>query len=175
VPVMVTAVPPAGVPDAGEIPVSVGAEFDTAVYVNPCVNVPLWVSLLVTVTSTVPAACAGVMAVIDVLFITVTPVACVPPRLTVAPARNPVPVIVTAVPPAGASAIRKSSVSVPSAKYVDPELRRLQKELIQLRESLRPWKIGSAPWLSIQQQLVDKGSEIRTLLQRSKPRRGIVG
>jgi len=73
------------------------------------------------------------------------------------------------------SAIRKSSASVPSAKYVDPELRRLQKELIQLRESLRPWKIGSAPWLSIQRQLVDKGSEIRTLIQRSKPRRGIVG
>jgi hypothetical protein len=36
------------------------------------------------------------------------------------------------------SAIRKSSASVPPAKYVDPELRRLQKELLQLRESLHP-------------------------------------
>ena len=66
------------------------------------------------------------------------------------------------------SAIRKSSASVPPAKYVDPELRRLQKELLQLRESLHPWKIGSAQWLNIQRQLVDKGSEIRTLIQRSK-------
>ena len=40
------------------------------------------------------------MAVIDVLFITVTPVAGVPPRLNVVPAWNPVPVMVTAVPPA---------------------------------------------------------------------------
>ena len=39
------------------------------------------------------------VAVIDVLFTTVTPVAAVPPKLTVAPARKPVPVIVTAVPP----------------------------------------------------------------------------
>jgi hypothetical protein len=64
------------------------------------------------------------------------------------------------------SAIRESSASVPSAKYVDPELRRLQKELTQLRESLHSWKIGSAQWLNIQRQLVDKGSEIRTLIQR---------
>jgi len=33
-------------------------------------------------------------------FATVTPVAAVPPRLTVAPVRKPVPVMVTAVPPA---------------------------------------------------------------------------
>jgi hypothetical protein len=37
--------------------------------------------------------------VIDVLLITVTPVAAVPPKLTVAPVRKFVPVIVTAVPP----------------------------------------------------------------------------
>ena len=41
------------------------------------------------------------------------------------------------------SAIRKSSASLPPGKYVDPELRRLQKELVQLQESLRPWKAGS--------------------------------
>ena len=55
---------------------------------------------MVTTTFTAPAACAGVVAVIEVLFTTVTPVADVPPSLTVAPARNPVPVMVTAVPPA---------------------------------------------------------------------------
>ena len=37
---------------------------------------------------------------IDVLLTTVTLVAAVPPRVTVAPARKPVPVMVTAVPPA---------------------------------------------------------------------------
>ena len=35
----------------------------------------------------------------EVLLTTVTPVAGVPPKLTVAPARKPVPVMVTAVPP----------------------------------------------------------------------------
>ena len=49
---------------------------------------------------TAPAACAGVVAVIDVLLATFTAVAAVPPSVTLAPARNPVPVIVTAVPPA---------------------------------------------------------------------------
>ena len=53
-----------------------------------------------TTTFTAPPACAGVVAVIDVLPATFTPVAAVPPRLTVAPARKPVPVMVTEVPPA---------------------------------------------------------------------------
>lgn len=48
---------------------------------------------------TAPAAWAGVVAVIDVLLTSVTPVAALPPRLTLAPARKPVPVIVTVVPP----------------------------------------------------------------------------
>jgi hypothetical protein len=38
--------------------------------------------------------------VIDVLLTTVTDEAAVPPRLTVAPVRKPVPVMVTEVPPA---------------------------------------------------------------------------
>ena len=62
-------------------------------------NVPLWASLLVTTTLTVPATCAAVVAVIDVLLVTFTPVAAVPPRLTLAPARKPAPVRVTEVPP----------------------------------------------------------------------------
>ena len=39
------------------------------------------------------------VAVIDVLLATVTPVADVPPTVTVAPERKPVPVMVTDVPP----------------------------------------------------------------------------
>jgi len=57
--------------------------------------------VLVTVTATAPAACAGVVAVIEVLLTTFTLVAAVPPRLTVAPGRKPVPVMVTAAPPFG--------------------------------------------------------------------------
>jgi hypothetical protein len=62
-------------------------------------QVPLCASVLVTMTFTAPAAWAGVVAMIDVLLARVTLVAGVPPRLTVAPARKPVPVIVTLVPP----------------------------------------------------------------------------
>lgn len=56
-------------------------------------------SVLVTTTLTVPAAWAGVVAVIALLFTTVTPVAEVPPSCTLAPARKPVPVMASAVPP----------------------------------------------------------------------------
>jgi hypothetical protein len=68
--------------------------------VNPLARFPLWVSGFVTVTVTAPAACAGVVAVMVVLFVTATFVAAVPPNVTVAPETKFVPVIVTAVPPA---------------------------------------------------------------------------
>jgi hypothetical protein len=55
---------------------------------------------LVTVTVTVPALPAGVVAVIVVLFTTTTFVDDALPKFTVAPLANFVPVIVTAVPPA---------------------------------------------------------------------------
>ncbi len=60
---------------------------------------PLCVSALVTLTLTAPAACAAAVAVIVVLFTTVTPVAELPPTLTVAPGANPVPATVKFVPP----------------------------------------------------------------------------
>ena len=61
----------------------------------------LWLSpVFVTTTSTAPAPCAPVTAVIDVEETTTTEVAGEPPRATVAPAAKPVPVIVTGVPPA---------------------------------------------------------------------------
>jgi hypothetical protein len=54
---------------------------------------------VVTATSTVPAAWAGVVAVIEVALTTVTLVAATPPMVTdVAPVKF-VPVMVTAVPP----------------------------------------------------------------------------
>ena len=55
--------------------------------------------VLATVTSTVPDP-AGATAVIDVAELTVTLVAAVDPNFTVLPEANPVPVMVTDVPPA---------------------------------------------------------------------------
>src|SRR5262249_48024505 len=97
VPLIVTSVPPAVVPETSVTLRTLGA---SATYVNPFVNVPLCVSVLVTVTFTAPAACAGVVAVIVPPSTTATPVAGEPPMLTVAPERNPAPVIVTSVAPA---------------------------------------------------------------------------
>lgn len=54
---------------------------------------------MATVTSTAPAAWAGVVAVMEVALPTLIPVAATPPKVTVAPATNPVPVTVTTVPP----------------------------------------------------------------------------
>ena len=53
-----------------------------------------------TVTSTIPAACAGLVAVIEVALTTVTPVAAGVPKFTAVAPRKFVPVIVTEVPPA---------------------------------------------------------------------------
>ena len=66
---------------------------------NPLARVPLCPSVFVTTTFTGPTAWAGVAAVIEVLLPTLTFVAAVPPMLTVAPARKPIPVMVTEVPP----------------------------------------------------------------------------
>ena len=55
--------------------------------------------MFVTTTLVTPAACAPVVAVIEVGETTTTLVAKVPPMLTVAPVTKPVPVIVTLSPP----------------------------------------------------------------------------
>ena len=52
------------------------------------------------------------MAVIEVLFTSATLVADVPPSFTVAPARKPVPVMVTAVPPAAGPVLGVIAVTV---------------------------------------------------------------
>jgi hypothetical protein len=56
-------------------------------------------SVFLTDTFTVPDACAGVFAVIELLLTTLTFVAATPPTNTVAPALKPVPEILIDVPP----------------------------------------------------------------------------
>jgi hypothetical protein len=108
VPVIVTAVPPAVDPLFGDTLVTVG----TITYVYPFAKLPLCDPGLVTVTVTAPASPAGVVAVIVVLFTTVTPVAAVPPTVTVAPAVKFVPVIVIVVPPAVVPLLGDTPVTV---------------------------------------------------------------
>ena len=62
-------------------------------------KLPLWEPTLVTVTVTAPVVPAGVVAVIVVLLTTVTFVAALLAKLTVAPGAKFVPVIVTEEPP----------------------------------------------------------------------------
>lgn len=66
---------------------------------NPFESRPLCPSGFVTTMSTVPAACAGVVAVIDVALAIAMFVAGAPPIETAAPAAKPDPVIVTPSPP----------------------------------------------------------------------------
>jgi len=73
---------------------------------------------LVTVTSTAAADSAGAVAVIEVAEFTVTPVAAVDPNLTVFPEANPVPVMVTDVPPAVGPLVGLTAVTVGGVTYV---------------------------------------------------------
>jgi len=83
VPVIVTVVPPAVAPELGVRDTYVGA----AVYVKLLVFVAVPAGA-VTTTSTVPAACAGVTAVICVAESTVYEAAATPPNVTaVAPVK----------------------------------------------------------------------------------------
>src|SRR5712692_7147086 len=96
VPVIVIAVPPAAGPEVGLTALTVGG----AMYANWSPGfTALDCAPTVTTTSTVPAACAGVVALICVALTTVTPVAAAPPTVTAAVASKFVPVIVMAVPP----------------------------------------------------------------------------
>jgi hypothetical protein len=111
VPVIVTVFPPAVGPASGLRPVTVGApnayKFPVAVGLVP--------PGVVTVTFTVPADSAGETAVNCVEETNVTPVAAVEPNVTLASGTNPVPVIVTVVPPAvgPASGLRPVTVGPP--------------------------------------------------------------
>jgi hypothetical protein len=95
-PLIVTAVPPAWLPRDGATAVGVGLP---ATYVKPPASAPVRPSGFVTRTSTEPAACGGVTAVMVVGPSTVTLDATTPPTRTVAPALKFAPVMVIAVPP----------------------------------------------------------------------------
>lgn len=98
VPVMVTCVVPVVVPDDGLSEVTVGTgESKVNRSALEVADVPADV---VTVTSTLPDACAGAVAVIVEELPTVTLVPAVPPKLTVAPDTKFEPEMVTTVPPA---------------------------------------------------------------------------
>jgi hypothetical protein len=60
------------------------------------------------------------MAVIEVPLTTFTPVAALPPKLTVTPVKNPVPVMVTAVPPAGRPLAVETDVTVGAVFGFEP-------------------------------------------------------
>lgn len=97
-PAIVTTVPPAVGPLPGLTLETTGGGGGCTSYVNAADAVPVPLGV-VTVTSTGPAACAGVVAVIVVRSTTTTLVARTPPNLTsVAPTRF-VPVMTTLVPP----------------------------------------------------------------------------
>ena len=61
------------------------------------VTVPLFG--VTTTTEAAPEACEGVMAVKDVALLTVKLAAAVPPKVTLVAPVNPVPTILTSVPP----------------------------------------------------------------------------
>jgi len=65
---------------------------------------------VVTESLTCPAACAGAVATIWVVDLTVKALAVVVPNLTYFTVENPVPVMVTEVPPATGPLVRESDV-----------------------------------------------------------------
>lgn len=70
---------------------------------------------VVTVISTVAAASAGEVALIEVDEVTDTAVPTPVPKLTVEPEVNPVPVMVTVVPPATGPAVGLTALTVGTA------------------------------------------------------------
>jgi hypothetical protein len=107
-PAMVTEIPPAKNPVEGLTEDTVGAAWK----VKRLEPVPDWVSELVTITLTVPAACVAVVHVREVDELTEGEVHGLPPTVTVAPVKKPVPVKVIAVPPAKAPADGAAAVTV---------------------------------------------------------------
>src|SRR5436190_10532671 len=99
VPMMTTCGPPAVVPFVIPRPVTAGG-LTGVVYTNwspePVLEFP---PLVATTMSTVPGVWAGATAVMEDCELTVNDVAFVPPNVTCVTLLNPVPVIVTLVPP----------------------------------------------------------------------------
>ena len=112
VPVTVTLVPPAEVPVVGLTAVTVGATTKVKSSAEDLAETPPGV---VTVTSTVAAATAGLVTVIWVALFTVTPVPAVVPKSTAVAPVKAVPVTVTLVPPAVGPELGLTAVTVGAA------------------------------------------------------------
>ena len=110
VPVIVTAVPPAVVPDIGLIALTIGGSAKVKNVFAAFVR-----EFAVTFTLNAPATCAGVVAVIVVSLTIIIPVAAVPPIFTAVAPVNPVPVIVMLVPPASGPLPGTTPVTVGAA------------------------------------------------------------
>lgn len=140
---MVTTVPPLVGPTDGEAPetlmlVGLG---ELAVYVKPPACVVDWLrGFSIIVTLTVPPACAGVTARNWVEPTTITDTAGTPPKATEADCVNPVPEMVTEVPPVagpllGPTLLMESWLPEwphplpgnPAAKFVAMENARMEK------------------------------------------------
>ena len=114
VPEMVTDVPPDGGPKLGKIPVTAGATIYVKWSADDVADVP---PAVVTVTSTVPAAWAGLVTVIRVSpFTVMAPVVfAVLPNFTVFAPVKPVPVMITDVPPVAVPKVGEMLVTVGTA------------------------------------------------------------
>ena len=110
VPEIVTVLPPPESPCVGLRPVTVGKS--AKVYWSAGALIGEVPPAVVTLTSTVPAACAGVVTVIEVAETTLMLVPAAPPKSTVAPEMKCVPVMVTDVPPAELPEIGLTAVTV---------------------------------------------------------------
>jgi hypothetical protein len=110
VPVIVTGVPPAAGPDAGEMPVTTGIPIYVNLSFAEVGDVP---PAVVTVTSTDPVP-AGLVAVTDVSVSAVTDAGVLPNFTAVALPRF-VPVMVTEVPPAAGPLIGRIPVTAGAA------------------------------------------------------------
>ena len=117
VPVTVTTVSPATGPTAGERLLTVGA----ATYVNRSTDeVALVPPGVVTLTSTVPTVPGGEMTMMWASSVTVTGLVLdTEPNLTAVTKVNPVPVIVTAVPPLAGPLVGAMPLTVGAATYVN--------------------------------------------------------
>ena len=116
VPPIVTAVPPAKGPAELLTPVTVGAGMAVKRSAEEVVETPPGP---VTVTSTMPADSAGLVAVICVGETTTTLLAAIVPKSTTVAPLKPTPVIVTGVPPAAGPCDGLMPVTVGGAMYVN--------------------------------------------------------
>ncbi|HSC29375.1 MAG TPA: hypothetical protein VLD67_19010 [Vicinamibacterales bacterium] len=112
---MTTGVAPPVDPILGEMDMTTGGGTSgSEAYVYPPVSAALRPSRFVTTTSTVPVACAAVLATMVVLLSTMTLVA-MPPIVKLAPVWNPLPDTATAVPPSGTPLLGEMVVTVSAA------------------------------------------------------------